>query len=254
MTDRIKDGKKVRRARGIESVQAWMVKCPIRAGGERMKSKPKKPSGKMGALSIGPAGFRFESIPWPAVKDQLEDFVLTAAIRSAREAGTNLYELEQDPVRNPEQDFDFTIHTRAGIQYLDLMEIAPLRDVRGPHEKVPANYVVGEMADAIWDELDRKSSKYAANLLPVHLLIYPTDWRFRISRSVTDILGYWSCIRAHSFASIVYFAFDDATSGELVKIAPRPAEDFAGFDESRIRASVIVMANLADARPQPNKP
>jgi hypothetical protein len=66
---------------------------------------------------------------------------------------------------------------------------------------------------------------------------------------VTDLLAYWSLSRPHCFSSIVYFSLDDATTGEVVKVYPRPREDFAAFHEGAIRLGQVMQANLAEARP-----
>jgi DNA-binding sugar fermentation-stimulating protein len=123
-------------------------------GREFMVRKPKKPTGTMGSLHLSShGGATYTPIAWPETKDHIENHVLRAALESAKLAAVELYDLVREPVRNEEQHFDFTLHTRTGVEYLDLMEIAPLRKMGGSFANAPGAYVVGDMTDAVWEEM-----------------------------------------------------------------------------------------------------
>jgi hypothetical protein len=191
----------------------------------------------------------YEPVPWPEAQEDIENYVLQAMHTTACHVGMNLYGLTGDPVQNRQDHFDFTLPTRGGNQFLDLMEVAPLRSVAGSYSNAPTSYVVGEMADAVWDEIRKKSEHYGnTSRTQIHLIVYPTDWRFQLGNEVTDLLAYWSLCRKHCFASIIYFALDDTTSGEIVRIYPRPSDVFSVFDEAAARGLQVALADLSADR------
>lgn len=235
------------RPRGIQPVLLRSITLLISLpDGDAMNSKSKKPTGTIGELRMAKAGGHFEAVEWPRTKAAIETAVLDGALTSARAKGMDLFDLVRPPIQNPEDDFDFTLYTRAGEQYLDLMEVAPLRAVGGSHSKAPRAYVVGELADRVWEEISRKSTGYgSAPRTTIHLLLYPTDWRFLIGREVIDLLSFWSVGREHCFTSIVFYASSNATSGDLARIYPRKVDDFSTFVESEARDRVVLNADLS---------
>lgn len=207
------------------------------------KSK-KKPSGTIGPIVIHPGErtAEFRPLQFPADKADLERHIVTFVINGLRKTGLNPYGLVADPVQNPEDDFDFTLPTESGKEYLELMEVAALEHLPGSYETAPASYNHGELADHVYAKVMTKAKKYGpAPQPPVHLLLYTTDWRFRLSENVLALLGYWCLSGEHPFKTILYFVPDDATHGEAKRIYPLPADTFATFDEraARNRRSII---------------
>ena len=109
---------------------------------------------------------------FPQSKDEIERHIVDLMLGSANKQGLNPFELVGEPVQNPENNFDFTIPTPSGEEYLDLMEIAPLDIVGGTHETAPASYMSGEFADIIMTKILTKSQGYGrAPRALIHLLL-----------------------------------------------------------------------------------
>jgi hypothetical protein len=208
------------------------------------KRKPRKPTGTIGPIIIGPhdRGVEFRPIDFPTDKAEVERYIMTFVISGLRKTGTNFYKLVGNPVQNPEDDFDFTLPTKSGKEYLELMEVAALDHVGGSYNAAPASYNHGELADYVYAKLMAKAKKYGSpSHVPVHLLLYTTDWRFRLSQNVLALLAYWCLRREHLFKTILYFVPDDATHGEARIVYPIASESLANFDEqaARNRRSII---------------
>ena len=209
-----------------------------------MKKKHKKPTGQMGTVRLGRSS-GYTPIDFPTEKEDIERLMLRLTLldESIRE---NHYGLMGDPRQNPADDFDFTLPTSTGEHYLDLAEVAPLD---GPDKDAPNAYGNGEMSDWIWGVIAGKSSKYGSgNSRPIHLLLYPTHFSFRVTSSVLDLIGYRAATEDHSFESIVYTSPDDATSAESFVVFPKAADAFDGFDVEKVRQGHVVIADLSQAR------
>jgi hypothetical protein len=217
------------------------------AKNKHKRRTPKKPTGQIGPLLTiaRDRSSSFTPIKWPESKLELERYILAHAVRSAANAGSNLYDLSGEPKQNPEQDFDFTLQTARGLEYLDLMEIAPLAWVGGPHHKAPASYNHGEFSDAIYEQVLIKSRKYGSPSVPIHLLLYPTDWRLRVSVGVQNLLSYMCRLSDHSFKTIVYYSPDDQETGEVIQIYPRPSESFKQFSEAQARNRATMLGDFS---------
>jgi hypothetical protein len=157
-----------------------------------------------------------------------------------RKNGQQCYDLIAEPVQNPQNSFDFTLSTSSGEQYLDLMEVAPLEHIQGSYANAPHSYNHGWFADAVLEKVDAKSKKYGPSPRAViHLLLYSTDWRFRIAEEVITLLAYWCICRTPCFKTIVYYILhnqiQEEIQGELKLIYPRLPEEFTNFDEMQYR-------------------
>jgi hypothetical protein len=195
----------------------------------------KKPTGEMWYFISGQEA-PVHTFSFPRTKEDIEKHILDSMLYTAQKAGLNPYNLNGVPQKKPENDFDFTIPTAAGDEELDLMEVAPL-DVYGrTHETAPTSYVNGEFADIIMEKILSKSKGYGpSSKSRIHLLLYSTDWKFKLIEDMTDLLAY-QCHRAgHCFRSIFYYAPEDEAEGRVVCVFPRPTESLANFDEGRVR-------------------
>jgi hypothetical protein len=173
----------------------------------------------------------FQPISFPKDKAKREQFIVKFVTHGLRRSGHNPYKLTEEPIQNPESDYDFTLQTVSGTEYLELMEVAPLEGVGGSYQKAPGSYNHGELADFIYDKLIAKSTKYRARPLPrIHLLLYTTDWRFLVSYNVLRLVGYCCQQTEHSFKTIIYFAPQDATQGDAKILYPLPPNAFKDFD------------------------
>jgi hypothetical protein len=212
-----------------------------------MKKNRKKPRGIIGPVELGPkqVGGGFQPIQFPETKPEIEEYILNCAIRSAEKMGMPLYNLTRKPDQNPENDFDFTLFTTQGTEYLDLMEVMPLAWVNGPHERAPASYNNGEFADAVYVEISKKAEHYkGATNIAIHLLLYPTDWKLRLSSGVQNLLAFFCQRDKLHFKSIATYLPDDQSQGEVTILYPSPSESFVQFDETTARQRVTLVGDF----------
>ena len=211
-----------------------------------MKRRSKKPSGLIGPIIMRQADkmAEFQSVPFSKDKAKLEQYFVTFVTQGLRKSGSDPYNLTGEPIQNPENDYDFTLPTISGLEYLELMEVAPLEGVGGSYQKASGSYNHGELADFIYDKLIAKSTKYHARPLPpIHLMLYTTDWRFRVTDGVLFLVGYRCLQTEHNFKTIIYFYPDDATHGEAKRVYPLPPKAFKDFDIQGARNRITMQGD-----------
>ncbi len=113
------------------------------------RRRPGKPTGEIGHVSVDPHSrdSDFVKVKFPTTKGEIEQYILDSAIDNVRQAGHNLYRLTSAAIQNVERDFDFTLPTDRGLQYLDLMEIKP---PPGKYSDAPGSYWVWDFAEAVY--------------------------------------------------------------------------------------------------------
>lgn len=188
---------------------------------------------------------------FPRTKEDIEQHLLDSMLCASKKSGLNPYHLVGIPDKNPENDFDFTLPTVAGDEYLDLMEVAPLDVYRCTHETAPTSYVNGKFADVIMDKVLAKSSGYGRSpKSAIHLLLYSTDWKFNLTVGLTDLLAF-QCRRGsadHCFKTIFYYYALDDNEGRVIPVFPRPPEDFIHFDAPRARLTKTFLGGPANMK------
>lgn len=202
--------------------------------------RQRKPIGSIGPVSISDEdGVTFDRVEFPGTKDEVESFVVELTIRSFQEGHNNPWGVK--PERNPESHFDFTLPTSEAIQYLDLMEVAPLEGTGG-YQRASLEHNHGELADWVWNKITQKAQHYG---LPrkedVHLLLYSTDVAFRLSEPILEILSYY-CVKVdRGFKSILYSVPENKETAFTYLVHPRSPEEFRGFNlrAKRERKSLV---------------
>ena len=190
----------------------------------------RKPRGQTGYMEIG-SNIAYHIVHLPHSKEEIEQWILDHALAAAGAASLDLYRLLSPPVRNPEADFDFTLTTIAGTEYLDLQEIVVLPEGARGYEDGRPVYDTEAMAEAVFQKIAKKSKHYGKPHSPVHLLLYATDWRFRLVDTVVRYLTLFLVRRRHVFATVTYFTPDDEVSGEFIILYPVPKEVLAEYEE-----------------------
>lgn len=153
------------------------------------------------ALKITP-GRDPELLPYqlPAEKAGIEWRILDLALKAGESQKISLYGLVGAPIQNPENDYDFTLPTVAGTEYLDLIEVV----LKGGYQGSPNSIGVGDMAEQMYSLVARKAKKYGfRRRSTVHLLLYATHWKFQPSDSVIALLSLFCRRRRHGFKSVV---------------------------------------------------
>lgn len=211
--------------------------------------KHKKPTGELGSLRVGSGSAIYSTHKQPELKNEIEKRVLDLALCAARSKGDDLYNLTNPPIQNPENDFDFTLLTQNGTEYLDLMEVA-LFQGKGRYEDTPTSYNIGKMVQKVLEGIQKKSKQYGRPSSPVHLLLYSTDWRFYLRSNVLDLLASRVARHKHVFSSIKYVYPDSQGGSVLEHVFPRSADSFSTYDENTAARTLVVFGDIRKAQVQ----
>ena len=198
-----------------------------------MKKKPrggrtKKPRGKMGHLQLGsakdPDSVEFVPIELPRSKPEIEQWILAAALSAAGKAMLKPYDLTGEPVQNPEQDFDFTLPTPRGAEFLDLVELAPLQALAGRYDNARSAYRIGDIAEQAYRHIRAKSDHYRAvnSSCTMHLLAYTTDWRLRLPEPAQNLIRSWLSTEPHGFRTFAISRQTPRLTARSVSCTRRP--------------------------------
>lgn len=211
---------------------------------QKNNKRQTKPTGKSGYIHSGNnTNGGLALIEYPKNKEELEDFILERFIQNLDKNKTNTYNLKEKPLRNKENDFDYTLVTHNGLEYLDLMEIV-VNKGKGSFNDASYQRNYGEFTDSLVKNILKKSNKYSGVRFEKHLLVYPTDWRYRCGESIIALVSYYLTQIDHCFKSVYYFALDSNKVGEIKKLAPYNKSFFKDFDFLKIRNKSSVVFNL----------
>ena len=205
---------------------------------------PNKPSGDSGPTRLSGSGeVDWQKLNFPADKPQLEEMIMGIFVGSLPKQGGNC----PDEVtflrvlsykQNQEYDLDFTLKTDRGDKLIDLMEIAPLKQLQGEYREASGAYTVGEFSDYIVEEIMKKALKYGA-LKHILLLCYDTHWAFRPSETVFNLIRVALLSRHHPFERVYHFSPIDSTFGAIEKLYPAPLQVLRYLDDGRYRNNKV---------------
>lgn len=224
-----------------------------------MKGPTKKPTGNIGVIVLDPekGTTTFKAVKFPKTKEEIEEFIVKPFIRSGRDSGLFNFQLKDDPIRNETDDFDFTLPTVEGQKYLELMEVAPLEHIQGTYEDALNFYNEYDFAKYIYQKLLNKSNRYKGSTdIDINLLVYVTDWKFVLSRTIIALIQYWTLQEEHCFEGIFYFSHLSPKEGVVSVIYLIDRVLFKDFDENRYRdnQAVLLTGDLLKFGGTPIKP
>ena len=207
------------------------------------QSKPKKPTGITGPVYVSFEGVRptstFMPFDFPTSKDEVESVVaqgfLTVAVRQSL-----LSFAVNRLAKNPTDDYDFTLHTSAGLRYLELLEVAPQPHMSAGYQNAPSSYRPYEFAQTILESIMAKSCRYdpaTASLTTV--LLYETHWPFAPSAETLALLQYFVFQRSPRFHEIYWYHPIARDDGIVEFVYPTPAEHWGGFDPETWQDAVV---------------
>jgi hypothetical protein len=203
----------------------------------------RKPRGINGPTVLsGDGSQEFQPLELPRAKADLEAFVCAGAFRVFRDKGWNTWRAETPLRRLDENNFDFALDTSDGVEYLDLVEFAPLVGVRGGYEGAPKQYRRGQVVDSVLELIRGKRRKYGRrNPASIHLLLYVTDYRFHLSNGTVTLLRVALRRDPEGFRSLSYYAPIDKEAGVLEVLFPAPGgvPYLTPADEARYRAGTV---------------
>jgi hypothetical protein len=221
-----------------------------------MVKKPRKPTGTSGPNKITAGSDpEFVRLKFPETKAEIEELMLSGAITAAKARNIDVYSLTEDPRHNDENNFDFDLPTSRGVEHLDLAEIALLKK-RGGYTSGATVFPVGDFADAVFELIKAKDRKYGLSRnLPVHLLLYSTDWRFLLSESVITLVQLFCARKQHRFRSILYYAPITEAEGIAWQLYPSPLGpvEVAAVSELVLRGKTLHQADPTAIVATPDK-
>ncbi len=193
-------------------------------------------------VTIGPVkfsgeGIEFQKIDFPRNKEEVEAFIVRSFLNSGGMLPLTINGFSQ----NEQSDFDFSIDTSEGKKYLELMEIAPLENLRGSYQSAPPKYRPFDFAEYIFKKMMMKSDKYQGVISSnICLLVYITDWAFTISEKVVTLLQYWTANKTHSFQYVFCYSPIDQSTGDARLLYPTHFECWSDFDPEIFRGFEVI--------------
>lgn len=186
---------------------------------------PRKPRGTDGWLKVSNGGIppEFLQNPLPDSKPDLERAICAGARRGQEFQKLNPWRIEKEPRQLEENSLDFELETPSGVEYLDLVEFAPLTGRKGGYEGLPKTQQVGQLTDAVIRLVDQKANRYGPNRRAVvHLLLYSTDFRLHLNPTVVLLLKVVMRRDCHGFRTISHYVPIDEVAGEYTLLYPSP--------------------------------
>ena len=201
-----------------------------------MRKKPRKPVGVSGAIWVTSAGPKFQTVPFPETKEEIEAYIAQSFSSQVLPGGLVIRSIHQ----NKQNDFDFTVKTSEGSKFLELMEIAPLENLRGSYELAPSTYKPYDFAGYILAKVLGKSSRYAGvRKSKIVLLLYVTDWSFSLSETTISLLQFWLTTNEHCFEYVFLHEPTDTNSGKTHILAPTRKTHWLTFDPESYRDNEV---------------
>src|SRR5690606_27396708 len=113
-------------------------------------------------------------------KEDIEDSIFNLFCERIRALGG---QITPSP-RGSENGLDFKVQTLGGVVDIELTEFVPEAPKGSdPFQGKPALQSQGHVADRLVAAINKKD-RYPGGTRPIHLLIYPTDYRVRVPRDV----------------------------------------------------------------------
>ena len=213
----------------------------------------KKPTGKIGPFKVSVDDKRdiigcYEKISFPKIKDEIEEYIVQRFIFSANKELEKTGEkfIISNPTKNELDDFDFNVTSPKGGAYLELMEAAPLKRVKGGYEKAPPEYRPYSLASNIFEKILSKSNKYPENLSrDLFLLVYVTHWTFVFNETTVAYLRYFCANSRLKFNGIFSYSPLDYEFGTVRWIYPVSPDLINGFDPEKYKDYVVINLDVA---------
>lgn len=211
---------------------------------KRRKSKGHKPTGQIGRLSASANERVAEFVPvgFPQDKQEIEKFIVSRLFQQTAGLIQGFYRLSGAPAQNNENDFDFTLPTVGGLEYLDLMELKP---TGGRYTEASGSFWVWDFAEVVYGDICKKVAKYGETRREaIHLLLYHTDWKFRPDPGVLQLLMLWLAHGKHCFRTVIHYSPDN-NSNEVLRLFPTRPEERRSIDVKWLKTAVVMNADMS---------
>jgi hypothetical protein len=212
----------------------------------------RKPRGVNEVLKVT-GGLPLELIPspLPTEKSGIEARILDLTLKAAEFMKIDLYNLVSPPVQNDENNFDFTLDTASGTEYLDLVEIV----LEGGYDGASTSIAVGDMADQMFEQIKKKARKYGTRRRSnIHLLLYSTHWKFLPNESLISLLSLYCVRKHHGFKTVAVMMPIMDEAAVLWKCFPAALEITSNLAEHErsLRARVLTQLDPRKAQSMPD--
>lgn len=210
-----------------------------------MGKSHKKPTGVIGKIIIHGDGSKpeFVQLKFPEKKDDIEKMIISKSIQIGNPLW-NLYGLVSIPTQNIEYDLDFSLETKTGTEFLDLIELVVLG--KGGYENASFEYNHGEMADAIIKGIKKKSNHYKGIKNNLHLIVYSTDTRFIVGNNILWLVSKFCHENNHGFKTIVYmYLLDNSCNAQTIHPSSLNYNKYSEEEVQKIRNRRSLIGNLA---------
>lgn len=165
----------------------------------------------------------FIPLQLPDDKASIERVVCDGALRALQLARSEAWPTGVVPRQLAEDDFDFAFDTSPQPEYLDLAEIAPLGKHRGGYDDAPRTFKRKKLVNAVKRVVQKKAMRYGLKRkVTVHLLLYITDHRFRVSDTVVVLLRIALARNHYAFKSVCFYTPITAETGLPHVLWPSP--------------------------------
>lgn len=186
------------------------------------KRKPRGISGSTRLTGGSPTG-EFIPLQLPNDKASIERVMCDGAYGALQLAGREVWPTGKVPRQLAEDNFDFAFDTAPELAYLDLAEVAPLSEHGGRYENAPRTFKRKKLVNAVKSVVQKKAMHYGLNRkVTVHLLLYVTDYRFRVSDTVVVLLRIALARTHYAFKSVCFYAPVTIETGVLHILWPSP--------------------------------
>ena len=205
--------------------------------------EPKKPTGITGPVHISFKNPRptatFTPFDFHTSKADVEMVVAEGFLSVSRRQSLLPYTIRR-LVKNPTDDYDFTLDTSTGSRYLELLEVAPKSFMMAGYQGAPSSYKSYDFARSILEGIMTKSSRYdSATSMHMILLLYETHWTFAPSAETLALLQYFAYQEKPKFEEIYWYHPITPGDGIVEFVYPTPPDHWKGFDPEKWRESVV---------------
>jgi hypothetical protein len=183
--------------------------------GKQPKKERRKPTGSLRALKVSAQGVETESFKYKGSKPEIELSIMEEVLVVIEKTGLNPFELVSHPQQLAEGDFDFQLQTTMGTAFLDLTEVAPLKEEQGmldptttrssPYDRVSKTRTPKQLGDLVLQNIRAKSAKYGPGPIKF-LLLYHTESRLSLDMHTIMYVQIQLAKEPVDFHKVVYFS------------------------------------------------
>jgi len=186
-----------------------------------------------------------EDIDFPTDKEGIERYVAQQFVMHPPKDEMEFF-LSNSLQQNLQDDLDFSVDTRNGNKYLELMEFAPLGKLRGKFNQIPTQHNVGAMADIFLREIEKKSIKYS-NVPDVFLVTYVTE-------RALNLMPYLRVIKSQmnqtplSLERVYYVSLHGTTGASSIRLCPLEGAVLSQAQEAKWRKMIAYTPRHSEFR------